>query len=66
MDIRTLGILEGTISRRALPLILEWALVHRAELMQDLELCRLNWPGDIDLAPDAMYAEIKAHGRWRL
>jgi hypothetical protein len=22
------------------------------------------WPGEIDLAPDAMYDEIKKHGRW--
>ena len=22
------------------------------------------WPGGIDLAPDAMYDEIKKHGRW--
>ena len=24
------------------------------------------WPGDLDLAPDAIYAEIKTHGRWVL
>jgi hypothetical protein len=24
------------------------------------------WPGDIDLAPDAMYREIRAHGEWLL
>ncbi len=24
------------------------------------------WPGEIDLAPDAMYDEIKKHGRWVL
>jgi hypothetical protein len=24
------------------------------------------WPGDLDLAPDAMHAEIKAHGQWVL
>jgi hypothetical protein len=24
------------------------------------------WPGDIDLAPDAMYEEIKAKGEWLL
>lgn len=24
------------------------------------------WPGDIDLAPDAMYMEIKRHGEWVL
>jgi hypothetical protein len=22
------------------------------------------WPGDIDLAPDAMYEEIRNHGEW--
>jgi len=26
----------------------------------------VTWPGDIDLAPDAMHAEIKASGRWVL
>ena len=26
----------------------------------------VTWPGEIDLAPDAMHAEIKAHGRWVL
>lgn len=23
-----------------------------------------TWPGEIDLAPDAMYSEIKKHGKW--
>ena len=26
----------------------------------------VEWPGDIDLAPDAMYEEIKANGCWVL
>ena len=26
----------------------------------------VTWPGDLDLAPDAMYAEIKARGEWVL
>jgi hypothetical protein len=26
----------------------------------------VSWPGDIDLAPDAMYAAIAANGVWRL
>ena len=26
----------------------------------------LTWPGNIDLAPDAMYKEIKQHGEWIL
>ncbi|MBS9720983.1 DUF2442 domain-containing protein [Tianweitania sp. BSSL-BM11] len=24
----------------------------------------VTWPGELDLAPDAMYDEIKAHGAW--
>jgi hypothetical protein len=24
----------------------------------------VTWPGELDLAPDAMYEEIKAHGWW--
>jgi len=26
----------------------------------------VTWPGALDLAPDAMYDEIKAHGEWVL
>jgi hypothetical protein len=26
----------------------------------------VEWPGDVDLAPDAMYEAIKAHGVWML
>ena len=26
----------------------------------------ITWPNDIDLAPDAMYQEIKKHGEWIL
>lgn len=31
-----------------------------------IESGALTWPNDIDIAPDAMYAEIKAHGEWVL
>ncbi len=31
-----------------------------------VEFGAVTWPGEIDLAPDAMHAEIKAHGRWVL
>lgn len=24
----------------------------------------VTWPGELDLAPDAMYDEIRSHGRW--
>jgi Protein of unknown function (DUF2442) len=26
----------------------------------------VTWPDELDLAPDAMHAAIKAHGAWRL
>ena len=26
----------------------------------------VSWPGEIDLAPDAMYTAIKEHGEWIL
>ena len=42
IDIRTLRILEGKMSRRALVLVLEWAQEHRDELMEDWELCKRN------------------------
>ena len=31
-----------------------------------VELGVVTWPGELDLAPDAMYDEIKAHGTWVL
>jgi hypothetical protein len=31
-----------------------------------LEYGAVTWPGEIDLAPDAMYAEIKEAGTWVL
>ncbi len=40
IDIRTLDVLEGQLPRRALALVLEWAQEHRAELMEDWDLCK--------------------------
>ena len=31
-----------------------------------VEAGAVTWPGDLDLAPDAMYAEIKSQGEWFL
>lgn len=31
-----------------------------------VEFGAVTWPGDIDLAPDAMYREIKRSGEWIL
>ena len=41
-DLQTLAILEGEMPRRAMSLVLEWASLHRAELMENWELCRKN------------------------
>ncbi len=37
--------------------IFEQAFVERGAVM---------WPGELDIAPDAMHAAIKQHGEWRL
>ena len=42
IDIRTLEITEGALPRRALAMVLEWAQLHRAELLEDWELCTRN------------------------
>jgi hypothetical protein len=42
INIRTLEIFEGSLPRRALALVLEWAQEHRAELLEDWELCARN------------------------
>jgi hypothetical protein len=44
IDIRTLGVIEGHLPKRALALVLEWASDHRSELMEDWELCARMQP----------------------
>lgn len=39
IDIRTLEVMEGGLPRRALAMVLEWAQEHRAELLEDWDLC---------------------------
>jgi hypothetical protein len=31
-----------------------------------VEMGAVVWPGELDLAPDAMHAAIKANGEWRI
>jgi hypothetical protein len=38
--IETLDVLAGELPRRTLSLVLEWAVLHRAELRDNWELCR--------------------------
>jgi hypothetical protein len=42
IDIRTLEILKGSLPRRALSMVLEWASLHRQELLDDWNLCQLR------------------------
>jgi len=42
VGIETLEVLRGSLPRRALALVLEWATVHRGELAEDWRLCRAN------------------------
>ncbi|ADE14864.1 conserved hypothetical protein [Nitrosococcus halophilus Nc 4] len=49
IDIRTLAVMRGTLPRRALALVLEWASLHREELMENWKLCEsLQQPKKID------------------
>ena len=48
--IETLEILAGSLPRRALALVVEWAALHRAELREGWERCRQHQqPGTIAL-----------------
>lgn len=42
VNIKTLEIIKGSMPRRALSLVLEWASEHRNELMEDWVLCKQN------------------------
>jgi hypothetical protein len=44
MAIETLEVLAGRLPRRALGMTLEWAASHRAELVDDWDLCRQHKP----------------------
>jgi len=40
IEVETLAVLRGTLPRRALALVLEWAALHRTELRQDWQRAR--------------------------
>jgi Domain of unknown function (DUF4160) len=44
IDIQTLDVIEGSLPRRALALVLEWAQARRDKLMEDWNLCRQRQP----------------------
>ena len=39
IDLRDLRVMRGSLPRRAMALVLEWATEHRNELMEDWNLC---------------------------
>jgi len=39
IDLRDIKVIAGSLPRRALALVLEWAAEHREELMEDWQLC---------------------------
>ena len=40
IDINQLQMIEGKLPRRALNLILDWAELHKSELLEDWKLCQ--------------------------
>lgn len=44
IDIRTLDVLGGSLPKRGMALVLEWAAAHRHELMQDWTRARESKP----------------------
>jgi hypothetical protein len=49
LDLRDLGTIRGSLPRRAMALVLEWAAEHREELVEDWNLCsQLNPPKRIE------------------
>ena len=49
IDLRDLGVIRGSLPRRAFGLVLEWAAEHRDELLEDWNLCsRMQTPKAIE------------------
>ena len=42
VNIKELSIMEGSLPRRAIHLVLDWAELHQAELLDDWNLCLNN------------------------
>lgn len=39
INIQTLAVMRGALPKRALAMVLEWAVEHRVELLEDWRLC---------------------------
>ena len=44
INVKTLEVMQGSLPRRALVLVLEWATHHRGELLEDWNLCEKKQP----------------------
>jgi len=44
INIETLEAIKGSMPRRALSFIIEWAVIHREELREDWKLCEMRKP----------------------
>ena len=44
VDLRDLSVMRGSLPRRAMTLVIEWANDHRGDLMEDWDLCRRLQP----------------------
>ncbi len=44
MEKKSLKVLEGSISPRALGLVIEWATLHKEELLKNWDLAKSNQP----------------------
>jgi hypothetical protein len=52
LDVRDLRVIRGSLPRRAMALVLEWAADHRDELMENWDLCsQLQPPKSIPPLP---------------
>jgi len=44
IDLRDLSVMRGSLPRRAMALVIEWATDHRDDIMEDWNLCRQLQP----------------------
>lgn len=44
INVKTLEVMRGSLPRRALVLVLEWANQHRGELLENWNLCEKKQP----------------------
>ena len=42
IDIQSLQLIKGTLPRRALELVLDWAELHQQELLKNWDLCQVD------------------------